>query len=67
MAIHCDTCGRVVDPMRAVERDWDGEVFWFCDDTCLLKGRHITVPSADPEIDTQPGPAAGGALDDEEL
>jgi hypothetical protein len=67
MSIHCDTCGRVVDPTRALEREWDGELFWFCDDTCLLKGRHITVPAADPDVDTQPGPAAGGALDDEEL
>ena len=67
MAIHCDVCGREIDLARAVEREWDGEVFWFCDDTCLLKGRHITVPSADPEVDTQPGPAAGGELDEQEL
>jgi hypothetical protein len=63
MDIHCDTCGRLIDPIRAVEREYDGEIFWFCDERCLQRGRHLTVPAADEE-DLAPGPQSGGDLDE---
>jgi len=53
--------------LLAVEREFDGEVFWFCDEDCLQRGRHLTCAAAEDEVDRETGPAAGGDLDEPEL
>ena len=66
MRIHCDYCGAALESEQALKREWDGEVFWFCDQKCATSSRHIDAEPSAAGDEHGAGPVAAGDLDEAE-